>query len=103
MTTRDSTASLNEIERAFAERAVRRKEVFRVLSIAGIVIAAGLTIFYGWERLNDPSFALAPRFVLIILILRSGRRWSEAMWKSRKKLSIRCWEHSVWLRPARER
>ena len=74
MTTRDSTASLNEIERAFAERAVRRKEVFRVLSIAGIVIAAGLTIFYGWERLNDPSFALAPRFVLVILILLNARQ-----------------------------
>jgi hypothetical protein len=74
MTTSDATASLDEIERAFTERAIRRKELFRVLSIAGIVIAAGLALFYGWERLHDPTFAIAPRFVLIILILLNARQ-----------------------------
>ena len=65
---------LNEIERAFAARAVRRKEVFRVLSIAGIVIAAALALFYGWERAHDPAFPLAPRLVLIVLILLNARQ-----------------------------
>ena len=69
-----ATDSLNEVERAFAERAVRRKEVFRVLSLAGIAIAAGLALFYGWERLHDPSFPLAPRLVLIVLILLNARQ-----------------------------
>jgi hypothetical protein len=74
MTTGSATGSLSDGERAFAERAVRRKELFRRLSIAGIVIAAGLAVFYGWERLHDPSFPLAPRFVLIVLILLNARQ-----------------------------
>jgi len=74
MTAASATESLNDVERAFAERAVRRKEVFRVLSLAGIAIAAGLALFYGWERLHDPSFPLAPRLVLIVLILLNARQ-----------------------------
>ena len=74
MTAPSSPAALNEAERAFAARAVRRKEIFRVLSIAGIVIAAGLALFYGWERLHDPSFPLGPRLVLIVLILLNARQ-----------------------------
>lgn len=74
MTDVRSAPSLNEVERAFAERAMRRKEVFRVLSIAGIVIAAGLALVYGWERAHDPTFQLAPRMVLIVLILLNARQ-----------------------------
>ena len=74
MTASRSPDDLNEIERAFAARAVRRKKVFRVLSIAGIVIAAGLSFFYGWERLHDPSYPLAPRLVLVVLILLNARQ-----------------------------
>ena len=74
MTAASATESLNDVERAFAARAVRRKEVFRVLSLAGIAIAAGLALFYGWERLHDPSFPLAPRLVLIVLILLNARQ-----------------------------
>ena len=74
MTAPRSADELNEVERAFAARAVRRKEVFRVLSIAGIAIAAGLALFYGWERAHDPAFPLAPRLVLIVLILLNARQ-----------------------------
>lgn len=74
MTAPSSPPALDETERAFAARAVRRKEIFRVLSIAGIVIAAGLALFYAWERLHDPSFPLAPRLVLIVLILLNARQ-----------------------------
>lgn len=74
MTAPDATTSLNDVERAFAERAVRRKGVFRVLSVAGIVIAAGLALFYGWERLQDPSYHLAPHLVLVVLILLNARQ-----------------------------
>ena len=65
---------LNESDLTFVARAVRRKEVFRALSIAGIIIAAGLTLFYGWERLHDPSYPLAPRLVLVVLILLNARQ-----------------------------
>ena len=66
--------NLNELERAFAARAIRRKGVFRVLSIAGIIIAAGLTLFYGWERLHDASYPFAPRLVIVVLILLNARQ-----------------------------
>lgn len=65
---------LNESDLTFAARAIRRKGVFGVLSIAGIIIAAGLTLFYGWERLHDPSYPLAPRLVLVVLILLNARQ-----------------------------
>ena len=65
---------LNESDLTFAARAVRRKVVFRVLSIAGIIIAAALTLFYGWERLHDPSYPLAPRLVIVVLILLNARQ-----------------------------
>ena len=74
MTASRSPDDLNEIERAFAARAVRRKKVFRVLSIAGIVIAAGLSLFYGWERLHNPSYPIGPRLVLVVLILLNARQ-----------------------------
>ena len=65
---------LNESDLTFAARAIRRKVVFRGLSIAGIIIAAGLTLFYGWERLHDPSYPLAPRLVIVVLILLNARQ-----------------------------
>ena len=65
---------LDDTERAFAERAMRRKAVFRTLSIAGVVIAAALAAFYGWERAHDPSYSIGPRVVLIVLILLNARQ-----------------------------
>jgi uncharacterized membrane protein len=74
MTDARATEALSESERAFAERAVRRKAVFRTLSMAGVVIAVGLALFYGWERLHDPAFPLGARVVLIVLILLNARQ-----------------------------
>ena len=65
---------LNDVERAFAARAVRRKALFRVLAIAGVVIAAGLTLFYGYEKLHDPTYPIGPRLVLVVLILLNARQ-----------------------------
>ncbi len=74
MTDGRALESLSDGERAFAERAMRRKRVFRALSTAGVVIAAGLALFYGWKRAHDPTFPLAPRMVLIVLILLNARQ-----------------------------
>jgi hypothetical protein len=69
-----SSEPLSDDERAFAARAVRRKQVFRVLSIAGVVIAGGLALFYGYERVRDPSYPLGPHLVLVVLILLNARQ-----------------------------
>jgi hypothetical protein len=66
--------SLNESERSFAAQAVRRKEVFRGLSVAGIVIAAALLVFDAYERLLDPSYPLGAHLVLVVLILLNARQ-----------------------------
>lgn len=65
---------MNDVERQFAERAVRRKKLFLALSIAGIAIAALLAVFYGYERFRDPSYPIAPRIVLVVLILLNSRQ-----------------------------
>lgn len=74
MVARQAANGLNDVERAFAAQAVRRKEIFRMLSIAGVVIAAGLALYYGRERLRDPSSPLATHLVLVVLILLNARQ-----------------------------
>jgi hypothetical protein len=71
----DARASdLSETERTFTTRAIRRKRLFRVLSQASVAIALALAVVYGLERLRDPSFPLAPRAVIILLILLNARQ-----------------------------
>lgn len=71
----DATAqSMSDSERDFARRAVRRKLLFRRLSFASVAVAAGLAVFYAYERLRDPTFAMLPRAVIILLILLNARQ-----------------------------
>ena len=70
----DSTVTIGDSERAFADRAIRRKRLFLVLSNVSIGVAALLAIVYGYERLVDPSFPIAPRAVIILLILLNARQ-----------------------------
>lgn len=67
-------ADLTEAERSFAERAIRRKELFKKISTASVVIAVVLALVYVAERMRDPSFALAPRAVIVLLILLNARQ-----------------------------
>ena len=66
--------SLNESEARFAQAAVRRKRVFLVLSVVGIVVAAlfAAYVVYRWTR--DPSLDVGVRVALIILILLNARQ-----------------------------
>jgi hypothetical protein len=68
------TDTMTEGERAFADKAIRRKQLFRVLSNASIAVAALLAVVYGVERLRDPTFSIAPRAVIILLILLNARQ-----------------------------
>jgi O-antigen/teichoic acid export membrane protein len=58
----------------FVERALRRKKWFLALSIVGIVSAVVLAAFYGFRWLNDPTFPIGPRAVIVILILLNSRQ-----------------------------
>ena len=74
MTGEDATSSLSDTERAFAARAVRRKRVFRTLSMVNIAAAALLAIVYGYQRMRDPSFAVMSHAVIVLLILLAARQ-----------------------------
>jgi len=66
--------SMTQPEREFAAKAIRRKQLFRTISNISIVVAVLLGLVYGFERLHDPSFQLAPRAVIILLILLNARQ-----------------------------
>ena len=58
----------------FARRAVRRKGLFLVLSLAGIAVALLLAVYYGYRGWRDPAYPLGVRAVLILLILLNSRQ-----------------------------
>ena len=66
--------TMTDAERAFAAKAIRRKELFRRISNVSIAVALLLAVVYGIERVRDPSYALAPRAVIILLILLNARQ-----------------------------
>ena len=63
-----------DTQQRFVERALRRKKLFLAISIVGIVIAAGLTAYYGIRRLNDPTYPIGSHAVIIVLILLNSRQ-----------------------------
>ena len=65
---------MTESQTRFADRAVRRKKLFLGLAIAGLVIAAGLSVYYSYRRLTDTSFPIGPRAVIVLLILLNSRQ-----------------------------
>ena len=65
---------MTDAESRFAARALRRKRLFLALSIAGLVIAAGLSVFYVARRATDPTFPIVPRAVIVVLILLNARQ-----------------------------
>ena len=65
---------LTDSEQRFAQRAVKRRRLFLYLAAAGLAIAGGLAIYYGYRRLTDPSFPVGPRGVIVLLILLNSRQ-----------------------------
>jgi len=63
-----------DTQQRFVERALRRKKLFLVLSIVGIVIAMVLATYYGFRRLNDPTFPIGSHAVIVVLILLNSRQ-----------------------------
>lgn len=65
---------MTDKDRQFALRAIRRKRLFLLLSIAGLVVAAALAVLYGAWWWRDRAFAIGPRAVIILLILLNARQ-----------------------------
>jgi hypothetical protein len=69
-----NSSPLTESEIRFAERAVRRGRLFLALAWVGVTIAIALSVFYGYRRWTDPSFAVGARAVVVLLILLNARQ-----------------------------
>ena len=65
---------MTDTEQRFAARAVRRKGLFLGLSIAGLIVAAALTILYAILKWRNPEFPIVPRAVIILLVLLNARQ-----------------------------
>jgi hypothetical protein len=65
---------MTDAEFRFAARALRRTRLFLALSIAGVVVAAGLAAYYVARTVADPHFPIGPRAVIIVLILLNARQ-----------------------------
>ena len=65
---------MTESEEAFARRAVRRKRLFLTLSVASLIVAAGLVVLYSIFWWRDRSYPVGPRAVIILLILLNARQ-----------------------------
>jgi len=63
-----------DTQQRFVERALRRKKLFLALSIVGLVIAVVLAGYYGFRRLNDPTFPIGSHAVIVVLILLNSRQ-----------------------------
>jgi hypothetical protein len=70
----DRLRSMTESEEAFARRAVRRKLLFLKLSVASLIVAAGLVVLYSTFWLRDHSYPVGPRGVIVLLILLNARQ-----------------------------
>lgn len=65
---------MTESEDRFARRAVRRKRLFYGLSVAGLAVAASLTVLYAVLWWRNPAFPVGPRAVIILLVLLNARQ-----------------------------
>jgi hypothetical protein len=63
-----------DTQQRFVECALRRKKLFLAFSIVGIMIAMVLATYYGFRRLNDPTFPIGSHAVIVVLILLNSRQ-----------------------------
>lgn len=65
---------MTDNDERFARRAIRRKRLFLGLSIAGLSIAGALIVLYGFLWWRNPAFPIAPRAVIVLLVLLNARQ-----------------------------
>jgi len=72
MTIGEDKLSAGELR--FARRAVRRTRLSRAISIAGLVVAVLLAVYYTGNHLQHPEFRLGPPAVIVLLVLLNARQ-----------------------------
>lgn len=65
---------LTEYEQRLSARAIKRKNLFLILSLVSVGVGLGLTVFYSWEAYTQPNFDAGIHFVLVIMILLNARQ-----------------------------
>ncbi len=65
---------LTPYEKNLVLKAIRRKQLFLILSIVSVIIALSLALFYSWEAYTQPDFDIGIHFVVVILILLNARQ-----------------------------
>ncbi|MBI1887600.1 MAG: hypothetical protein HYS19_04410 [Nitrosomonadales bacterium] len=65
---------MTDSELHFAKRAIRRKNLFLVLSVASVIVALCLALYYTWQFATQPGFAVGIHFVPVLLILLMARQ-----------------------------
>ena len=65
---------MNEAQSRFLANAIRRKDLFVRLSVAGVVIAIGLSGWYVWRGLDGEAGSGGTGWVLVVLILLNARQ-----------------------------
>ena len=65
---------MTEAQERFARRAVRRRPVMLVLSVAGVAVALALAGFYAFRFWRDPAYPIGPRAVIVLLVLLNARQ-----------------------------
>jgi hypothetical protein len=66
--------AIGPTERAFADRAIRRKRLFLVLSNVSVAVALGYLAMCVYRRMTVPDFEVGPRAVIVLLILLNARQ-----------------------------
>ena len=65
--------NLSEADLRFSNRAIKRKRLFLILSIASVIIGLSLAAYYVWQFTTQPDFAVGIHAVLVLMILLTAR------------------------------
>jgi hypothetical protein len=65
--------NISDYELRFSKKAIKRKKLYLWLSALDVIVALGLTLYYGWQFATQSDFAVGIHAVLVVLILLMGR------------------------------
>ena len=64
---------LTKQEQKLAVKAIKRKKLFLVISIIGVIVGLSLALFYFWKSYVQPDFEVGSHFILVVMILLNAR------------------------------